>query len=589
MTHGDAKDMRSLWPLVLLVGCLLTSPTRAALIWDRASPTGDRGALLALATDAQDPNLVWVASDSRVWVSDDGGLAWYLVAQVLGETLQTRADEEEVEDRAPEEEGEEAEEEESSGDEDTYSPIADPEASASGLGTSTRRSMSSEATPPVVRLRVIENQVFLTGDRGLWAIDKEARTLGSAIEVRLGRQLAVRDIIKSPWGSMLIATSEGLREVDEAGIAGPTRGALGERDILALSRHEQEVLVATRDEGLWVLDNKGSQRLGLPGVQSPRDLCALKERRALVAAGAEVLLVNLETSSVEERWPLRAIERVAAEQGGRLWAVGSKGAWGWTPPQSADADAGQWLLQSEGMGDRRLRDVALPALKEGEDTQAEVHVWAVGRGGAWRRVPERVWISARRERADDLNVEEGAPPVWELLERANRAHMASERRVTRMRSAGYWATLLPSIEAEYQYRIRREEDLLTLTDLDTNFITQVQVYPAGHHVKVMAMWDLYPVMWALFDVDNPLSGPSVAEETNRSLQARNRIRNALVGLYTLWSQRRTAWMQGQAPTAQAALKSIISLQHIEADLHVLSHKSFTPMTTLETLQSGGKP
>lgn len=186
-------------------------------------------------------------------------------------------------------------------------------------------------------------------------------------------------------------------------------------------------------------------------------------------------------------------------------------------------------------------------------------------------------------------MEEGAPPVWEVLEGAHRAHRISTGRLATMRRRSQWAFVLPSLGVEYQYRIRREEDLLTIPDLDTDFITQVQVYPNGHHVKVMALWDLYPVIWAFTGTKSAYSGPTVAEETMRALQKRSQVRSAVVGLYTLWTQRRVAWRTGTPPSSDVALKSIISLQHIEADLHVLSDRRFAPMTTLETIQSGGNP
>ena len=189
----------------------------------------------------------------------------------------------------------------------------------------------------------------------------------------------------------------------------------------------------------------------------------------------------------------------------------------------------------------------------------------------------------------DVLTEEGAPPVWELLEGANQAHMVSTGHMATMRRRSQWAFALPALKVEYQYRIRREEDLLTIPDLDTDFITQVQVYPNGHHMKVLALWDLYPVVWAFADTENPYSGPTLAEETLRALQQRTQIRNAVVGLYTLWTQRRSAWRTGTPPSTKAAVKSILSLQHIEADLHVLSDRRFAPMTTLETILSGGTP
>jgi hypothetical protein len=354
-------------------------------------------------------------------------------------------------------------------------------------------------------------------------------------------------------------------------------------------RTGDSVLVATRDEGLWRVEQSGIERLGIAGIQGVRDLVALSDGTTLAASPTEVFLLDASASSLLQRWPLKGIARIASGRHGRLWAVGPEGAWSWSPASSQQADAGQWKLQTEGLGDRRLRDVSAPPARSKQGTVGEVHLWAVGRGGAFRRVPERVWLSSQRERATDILTEEGAPPVWELLEGANQVHKTSTGHLAKMRRNGQWAFVLPSLEVEYQYRIRREEDLLTIPDLDTDFITQVQVYPNGHHVKVMALWDLYPVVWAFMGTESPYSGPTIAEETLRALQRRSQIRSAVVGLYTLWTQRRVAWRTGTPPSAKAALKSILSLQHIEADLHVLSDRRFAPMTTLETIQSGGTP
>lgn len=578
--------------LALLLGLCLTSPAHASLVWDRASPATDRGGLLASLSDPNDPQVAWVASETRVWVTDDGGNAWYLVAQILSTGLNSDSDASAVrsDDDDDAVDDEDNEEEEESFDEDASAPIADDEVTtSSGLTSGFSALRKRGDTPPVVRLRLVGGQVFLTGDRGIWAIDRDARTLGSAVEVRLARAMAVRDLLQAPWGPILVATSEGLREIDDAGIDRPGRGALGERDILAMVHSGQSVFVATRTEGLWRVDNGGIQRLGVAGIQGARDLIALKDGDIVTATPTEVLRLDAASARILQRWPIKAIERLAEGRNGRLWAVGSEGAWSWSPPNSQAPDAGQWKLQTEGLGDRRLKDVSAPPSRAKAGAVGDVHLWAVGRGGAWRRVPERVWLSAQRERATDVLTEEGAPPVWELLEGANQSHKISTGHLAAMRRRGQWAFVLPSLKAEYQYRIRREEDLLTIPDLDTDFITQVQVYPSGHHVKVLALWDLYPVVWAFIGTESPYAGPTIAEETLRALQKRRQIRSAVVGLYTLWTQRHVAWRTGTPPSAKAALKSILSLQHIEADLHVLSDRRFAPMTTLETIQSGGTP
>ena len=586
--------MARLLSMALFLGLLCAPPSaQATLIWDKASPSTERGSLVSVLSDPSDPQIAWVASETRVWVTDDGGLAWYLVAQIMSSDLRDKGtlvdDEDDEESNDDESDEEEEDEDVERFDDQEFSPIADPEESEIRFNRGTTLRGLSNATPPVVRLRMIGDQVFLTGDRGVWAIDKEARTLGSAVEVRLGRAMAVRDLLQAPWGSVLVATSEGLREISDSGLAGPTRGALGERDTVALCRSGRYVVAATREDGLWLMDSEGSRRVGLAGIQGPRDLFTLPDGNVLVATSREVLIIDVPTGRAQQRWPLTSIERVGAGPKGRLWAIGPEGAWSWSAESGQDNDSGQWTLQSEGMGDRRLKDLAIPATSPNRDKRSDVHLWVVGSGGAWRRVAERVWIASQRERADDLPVDEQAPPVWELLEEANKARYVDRSHIEGMRSRGLWAATLPTLEVEYQYRIRREEDLLTIRDLDTNFVTQVQVYPNGHHVKVMALWDLYPVIWGFFETESPYTGPTLAQESVRALQERARIRSAIVGLYTLWAQQRESWRQTKAPSANAALKSILSLQHIEADLHVLTNRRFTPITTLETIQQGGTP
>ncbi|MDP6945978.1 MAG: hypothetical protein QF464_17640, partial [Myxococcota bacterium] len=238
--------------------------------------------------------------------------------------------------------------------------------------------------------------------------------------------------------------------------------------------------------------------------------------------------------------------------------------------------------RTDGLGDRRLTSVATT-------TGGNVHLWAVGRGGAWRRIPERLWLSRRRERVADQAVEEGAPPVWALLEAAENAHLVDESRLATMLQAGKWSFLLPQVRLEYQYRVRREEDLVDIPALGQDIFTQVRVYPNGHYARVTAMWDLYPVIWGFFEGRNPHTGPTVAEETVRALATRHQIRSAVVGLYNLWGQQRMSWRRSTPPSSKAAIKAVLGLQHIEADLHVLTDGAFTPMTTLETILKGGTP
>ena len=137
--------------------------------------------------------------------------------------------------------------------------------------------------------------------------------------------------------------------------------------------------------------------------------------------------------------------------------------------------------------------------------------------------------------------------------------------------------------------MRREEDLVAIPELDQHLLTQVQVVPRDHELLLHVTWDLRPVIWGFVEENSPYGGPSVANETLRALGARERIRNAIVGLYNLWAERRVTLRTSSPPSSRAAIKAILGLQHIEADLHVLSDGAFTPMTTLETILEGGNP
>ena len=158
-----------------------------------------------------------------------------------------------------------------------------------------------------------------------------------------------------------------------------------------------------------------------------------------------------------------------------------------------------------------------------------------------------------------------------------------------MRRASQWAFVLPHVRLKYQYDMRREEDLVAIPELDQDLLTQVQVVPRDHELVLYMTWDLRPVIWGFVEDDSPYGGPTVADETLRALGARERIRNAIVGLYNLWIERRVTWRTSTPPSSKAAIKAILGLQNIEADLHVLTDGAFTPMTTLETIQEGGNP
>ncbi|MDP6943558.1 MAG: hypothetical protein QF464_05365, partial [Myxococcota bacterium] len=322
------------WLVALLLGLFTATEARAERVWDRTSLATDRAGLVAVVADPDDPQVAWVASETRVWVTDDGGDAWYLVAQIHGDRRREDRTPAKTEDREDEESTDDEDEEDEGGEDGfTLAPVEDTE---SGPDPSrprrTRAGRAESFSPPVIRLRLLGGQVFLTGNRGLWVIDREARALGSAVELRLSRPMAIRDLAQAPWGPTLLATDEGLREIDASGSDRRGRGALGDQDIICLAVSDRVVIAAT-DEALWRLDGDGATRMGVVGLRRPSDLLSLPEGRVGVATVSEVLVVDVHLGQVTQRWPVSRTERLARDSTGRLWAVGTDGAWSWTPPE----------------------------------------------------------------------------------------------------------------------------------------------------------------------------------------------------------------------------------------------------------------
>src|SRR5262245_6637403 len=76
-------------PLLALLSLLaLTAPggaVRAAEpsdVWEPAGPIATSAGMTAVATDPDDPKVVWLGSATTVWVSDDEGQTFHLVLQL---------------------------------------------------------------------------------------------------------------------------------------------------------------------------------------------------------------------------------------------------------------------------------------------------------------------------------------------------------------------------------------------------------------------------------------------------------------------------------------------------------------------------
>jgi len=380
---------------MLCCGALLTvSPMALAdWVWAESGPLG-REDLQAVAIDPQDPHVVWAADTSGVWVTDDAGESWQAVVQIVppsllqmppflpgldGDQRNGARDDGDGFNAAPMS----ADDVQDSEDSSSRSSLSSMRSSATG---SSLRRQSSNAVlireAKTIRLRVIDDDVYLCTGRGLWAVARSARALGAERRIRFGRQSAVFDITKSPNGTIFLATANGLRTLTPDGASYPVSGALGRMPVVTLLALSHRVLAATKG-GLWWGDVEGFSRLSLTGSQGivvdlVRD--PLTDHRVAAATGSKVLLLSLlpqAPAEVQEIWMVPGATRLAWSSSGELWAAGAFGVSSWSGKGDDD-----WRLKNAGLRDRNITALAAPA-------KGHAKIWFSGGGGLFRRVPER--------------------------------------------------------------------------------------------------------------------------------------------------------------------------------------------------------
>ena len=414
------------------------------------------------------------------------------------------------------------------------------------------------------RLRVIGDRLYVCTDLGLYVVDRAARTLGTDRAIKFGRQMPVIDVAPAAGGGVLLATPGGLREMGDYEHATPVPGPLGSRPIAALFSHRGRVLASTFD-GLWISEGRTFKRLGVPNThRMVLDIVALSDERLAVATGAEVVFVAIPDDGPAEeqmRWGMLGAERLALDRSGVVWAVGPRGVWRY--------DGALWRLAYEGLSSRQLADIA-------PGRTAEVEVWVVGRGGAWKRVPEHARVLHDRARKLARGLIDDAPPLWDVLQAAYRAREVDHGAVESARIAQSLAWALPELELRLVHLEARDEDLALPPEFTTPIIVQADITPQEDEIRVTANWDLFPMMWALVDTETPYGGSSLASDAIRRGREREKIRETVAAAYSTWLDKRVALAVRRPGTALEAVKLRLAVDRLEAELTSLTGGWFAP-------------
>ena len=588
------------------------SAARAELVWEPVGPVPRSAGMTAVASDPGDARIVWIASSSSVWVSDDAGDSFTLVLQLsrstgiereTGQGEQVEADPVTATDPgAPDptddnggdpvnpETGETydpndpaavdaAVEASSDIDPTTGLPIdisggdtttgddnaGDDGGSAGGAGDGAAddaisASGDSSARFGVSRLRVLGDKVYVCTGRGLWTIGRAARRVGSGHEVRFGgRRVAVNDALLDAQGRVLVGTERGLLQIGPDGIGRHLAGSDDSVGVGALALVGGRLVIAAAD-GLRI---ETAGRIVPLGVGSTRelmtDLLPFGTDRVLVASSGHVTLVVAEAGKAafaEQSWQVPGAARLAAGRDGAIWAVGRRGAWEYS------AEAG-WRRRDEGLIDRRLADVAPAA-------SGQSFLYVVGRGGTARLVPEQEKLWTTRAQFQARRALDGLPTAEQAIRWASKARPIQVDDAKSWETASSLAWLLPRVYLRVISTQVRDEDHLFISALGRRVLNGVEVVPIKDEFRIEARWNLMPALLLALEGTDPV----VRSAQTSARRSQTKVRDTVGPLYQTWMKKRIDLVATEFRSTRAAVHELLAVQQLEADLHVYTAGHF---------------
>ena len=265
--------------------------------------------------------------------------------------------------------------------------------------------------------------------------------------------------------------------------------------------------------------------------------------------------------------------RLARSGDGRLLAAGPSGLW-------VEERPGQWTRSSEGLRDRKLKDVA--GVAKGGDAISLV----VSRSGAFRYISELSKVVSDRGRGAIGPVIKGASTGREVVLAGYDSRGVSDNRVSRWRLRQSLSFLLPQVDLTYQTIRARYTSGMLIDSLEETVLTDVLVIPDEYDLRVFARWDLGLIFFANPYFDGGAYGwNGLANETRRVLDDRISIRESIVPLYNRWVDARVKYATRAAVNTRAEIKRLLELEHLEADLHVLTDGAFRAPPRLQSSTS----
>lgn len=576
--------MLRLAPVAAITLLLMSASARAAgprrdLVWEPVGPITSAVGFTAIATDPEDSRVIWVGGASSVWVSEDAGASWHLVLQLSraaglgretgdGETIELDPD---PPDQTPDGEDTDDVEDLTFEDEILVDPRTgrtlrtsrdDPEEGDEGDDTGEVGDDAGDRGPRfgVTRLRVLADRVWVCTSRGLWSIARSARRAGTGTELRFGRRMAVNDVGRGHDKRFFMATERGLWQLGDDGLGRTVQAIEESVEVRAIVLAGERLVLAT-SSGLRVGDGDRFERvaLGAKDESGLEDVIVEPDGRIAIAGGGNVYRLAPAGTVVDEVWAVPGASRLANGRDG-LWAAGDRGAWRFTQEDG-------WTRVVEGLFDRRLADIA-------PSDAGDVHMWVAGRAGLWRFVPESARVYSSQLQALSARALEGYPTSDETVRWAGQSRGVTLEKVDGWVMEERLAWLLPQVEVTFRMNRTRWEDYTFIPTIDRRILDAVRVEPIDDQWRIMASWDVMPAMLSAIEG----ASPRVESARSRARRQQERVREVVLPLWQSWAKKRIDYVTSEPESARAALRDLIALARLEADLHVYTGGRFPVMS-----------
>jgi hypothetical protein len=188
----------------------------------------------------------------------------------------------------------------------------------------------------------------------------------------------------------------------------------------------------------------------------------------------------------------------------------------------------------------------------------------------WRLVPESARVYQSQLDALTTRALAGYPTSEETV------RWALDARGVTLAQVDGWVTeerlswLLPKVELTLQAYRSRDEDYLFIPAVERRILDAVEVKPLDDQFRIMAWWDVMPAMLAAVEG----ASPRVEAARVRARKQQERVREVILPLWQTWAKKRMDYETSEPESTRLALRELLALARLEADLHVYTGGRF---------------